>query len=134
MIALKVNARDAIDTLNSLINGLNDAVIEGMLDVAEDGQKVAQRRSKGSVRNGIEVKRRGRNVALVSTAPWSSIVEGGRGPVYAKDGEFLRFQVGGRVVFTKRVGPARPRPFMKPAGVKMAQSVAVDDAIERLLR
>lgn len=134
MISLKVDARGAIDTLNNLINGLSDAVVEGMVAVAEEGQNVAQKRSKGSVRKGIEVKRRGRNVSLVSSAPWSSIVEHGRGPVYAKDGDFLRFMVGGRVVFTKRVGPARPRPFMRPAGVVMTRSVAVDKSIEDLLR
>lgn len=134
MISLTVDSKDAIATLRRLIDGLDDAVMDGMLEAAQEGEDVAQKRSKGSVRKGVDVHRRGRAVSLVATAPWSGIVEHGRGAVHAKGDGFLRFEVGGRVVFAKRVGPARPRPFMKPAGVTMQKSMAVDEAIERLVR
>lgn len=49
---------------------------------------------------------------IVATAPYASFVENGRGPVEAKNAEFLRFVIDGVVFYRKRVGPAAPRPFM----------------------
>ena len=43
-------------------------------------------------------------------------VEYGRGPVTARRGGVLRFTTkDGRYVVTKSVGPAKPRPFLKPS-------------------
>ena len=52
--------------------------------------------------------------AFVSTAPYSRIVEEGRGPIVAKKGKFLRFysKKHGKVIYRRFVGPAAPRPFM----------------------
>jgi len=52
--------------------------------------------------------------AFVSTAPYSRIVEEGRGPIVAKKGKFLRFysKKHGKVIYRRSVGPAAPRPFM----------------------
>lgn len=47
--------------------------------------------------------------------PYPIAVEEGRGPIEAGPGKVLAFEVGGRMVFTKRVGPARAQPFMRPA-------------------
>lgn len=47
----------------------------------------------------------------VSYARW---VEEGRGPVVAR-GRALRFEVGGTVIFRKRVGPAAGRWYMRKA-------------------
>jgi hypothetical protein len=43
------------------------------------------------------------------------VVEHGRGPVVPIRAKVLRFRVGGRTVFARRVGPAAPRPFLLPA-------------------
>lgn len=43
-------------------------------------------------------------------------VEFGRGPVHAIRAKALRFRLDGVIVFRQSVGPARPRPFMRPAG------------------
>lgn len=47
-----------------------------------------------------------------TNVPYARHVEFGRGPVVASPGKVLRFTIGGRVLYRKRVGPARPRPFL----------------------
>lgn len=55
-------------------------------------------------------------VARVGTnVPYAIYVEEGRGPVEAGPGRMLRFEIGGQVFYRKRVGPAKAKPFMKPA-------------------
>jgi hypothetical protein len=44
---------------------------------------------------------------------YARIVEEGRGPVVAKPGKYLRFEIGGKVFFRKRVGPAKGKFYMK---------------------
>lgn len=48
-------------------------------------------------------------------------VEKGRGPVHARPGGMLRFRIKGvgPYIFTKSVGPARPRPFMAPSVARL---------------
>lgn len=48
-------------------------------------------------------------------------VEHGRGPVRAREGGMLRFQIKrrGPYIFTKEVGPAAPRPFMRPSVARL---------------
>lgn len=53
-----------------------------------------------------------------TAVPYAKYVEFGRGPVVAR-GRALRFTVGGKTVYAKRVGPAAPRPFMKPTVAKL---------------
>lgn len=50
-----------------------------------------------------------------TAVPYAKYVENGRGPVVAR-GRALRFRPkgSGGYIFRKRVGPARPRPFMRP--------------------
>lgn len=55
-----------------------------------------------------------------TNVPYARYVEFGRGPVVAK-GRALRFTIGGRVLFRKRVGPAKANPFFRTA---FAQSQA----------
>ena len=69
----------------------------------------------------VEASASGVTVLVVSTAqsgagfPYPIVLEEGRkgfGPVSKK---VLHFTVGGKEVFTKRVGPVAGRPFMQPA-------------------
>lgn len=53
-----------------------------------------------------------------TATPYARRVEEGRGPIRAR-GKALRFEVGGKVVFAKSVGPAAPRPFMRPSVMKL---------------
>lgn len=53
-----------------------------------------------------------------TATPYARYVEFGRGPVVAR-GKALRFTVGGKTVFAKRVGPAAARPFMRPSVARL---------------
>lgn len=76
---------------------------------------------------------------VTSRAPWSRWLEEGRGGFSAKHAKALRFEVGGKVIFRKSVGPAAARPFMRPAlrqsdvAVRAAFRRATKRAIEKLL-
>lgn len=52
-----------------------------------------------------------------TATPYARYVEEGRGPVVAGPGRMLRFTIGGRVLYRKRVGPARGR-FMFRKGLQ----------------
>src|SRR5688500_16842391 len=41
-----------------------------------------------------------------TATPYARYVEFGRGPISARPGGYLRFTIGGRVIYAKRVGPA----------------------------
>jgi hypothetical protein len=64
-------------------------------------------------------------------------VEHGRGPVSAGPGRKLRFQIkgAGPYIFRKSVGPAAPRPFMKPSIARVRPIVAklFGDAMNRVI-
>ena len=49
-----------------------------------------------------------------TNVPYARYVHDGRGPVVAH-GKALRFEIGGQVLFRKRVGPAKGKPFLRDA-------------------
>lgn len=55
--------------------------------------------------------------------PYPYVIEHGRGPIEAAPGKFLRFEIGGEVIFAKRVGPAAAQPFMAPALQQMRPNI-----------
>ncbi|MDI3282118.1 HK97 gp10 family phage protein [Polyangium sp. 15x6] len=124
---ITVDAKDAIADLDRIINGLDDAVADGLEDLAKLGAMEAKRlvpRKSGALEKSIDVERTGPKVSLVAGAEYAHWVEHGRGPVVAK-GKALRFVINGETVFRRRVGPAAARPFMAPAGEYMQKSVSV---------
>jgi hypothetical protein len=56
------------------------------------------------------------------------ILEEGRGPVDAGPGRVLRFTIGGQVLFRRRVGPAAPRPYLRPALAAMRGRIRTEFA------
>lgn len=73
-----------------------------------------------------------------TATPYARYVEEGRGPVVASPGKMLRFTVGGRVLFRKRVGPARGRFMFRKALqrvrplVQREMSAAISRIVSRL--
>ena len=134
MIGFKVTSKAALKSLDSIISGIDAAIDEGLSRTAFKGQAVAQSKSKGSVSKAIGVTQTQNGYELQARAPHSVFVEHGRGPVQAKPGGVLRFVVGGRVVFAKRVGAARARPFMAPAARVMNRSSFVEKSLSSLIR
>lgn len=86
---------------------------------------------EGEAKRRVRVKSgHGRRTITHTAARWSGntvearygtnlfylrLLEKGRGPIRARRAQALRFVVGGRVLFRKRVGPAPARPFMAPS-------------------
>lgn len=70
-----------------------------------------------------------------TATPYARPVEFGRRGFSARPGGVLAFTVGGKKVFTKRVGPARARPFMRPAVAKLRPLVPREygAALQRVL-
>jgi len=71
----------------------------------------------------IKVTRKRTSVAgyvytRVEYAPW---VHDGRGPIVPVRAQALRFVINGRVVFAKKVGPAKAQPFARNALVAVAR-------------
>jgi hypothetical protein len=62
-----------------------------------------------------------------TNVPYARIHEEGRGPVVAR-GKALRFQVGGKTIYRKRVGPAAGRWYMKKARARVAPMARAEAA------
>ena len=134
MINIKVTSKSALRSIQSIIDGIDSAVEAGLSRTAFKGQEVARSKSKGSVARAIGVTQTRAGYELQARAPHSVFVENGRGPIEAQPGHFLRFTVGGRVVFAKRVRAARARPFMAPAARVMNRSRFVEKSLSSLIR
>lgn len=65
-----------------------------------------------------------------TNVPYARHVEFGRGPVVAR-GRALRFAVGGRTIYRKRVGPARARPFLFNVAARLRPRFAAEFAAAR---
>lgn len=70
----------------------------------------------------------GHEVRITNPTPYLRWVLRGRGPVVAR-GRALRFVIGGRVIYRKRVGPARANPYHRPV-IAQAKAMAGDVARE----
>jgi hypothetical protein len=64
---------------------------------------------------GVVTGKYGTNAKTKTGFPYPMAVEFGRRGFSARPGKYLRFEIGGRVIYTKRVGPAKARPFMRPS-------------------
>ena len=54
-----------------------------------------------------------------NATPYARPVEEGRRGFSAGPGRMLRFTVGGQVLYRKSVGPAAPRPFIRPSAARL---------------
>jgi len=101
---------------------IDEEMLRGMQRVSlqvEASAKALAPVQTGHLRRSItnQVTAHGKSiVARIGTnVPYARYVEEGRGPIEAGPGRVLRFEIGGQVFYRKRVGPARPKPYMKPA-------------------
>ena len=84
----------------------------------------------GRLRESITVERDFGVRVVGPTVPYAYVANYGRGPVFARRAHALRFEIGGEVIFRKRVGPARGTHFVEntaraiePDYPKIAQQV-----------
>jgi HK97 gp10 family phage protein len=81
----------------------------------------------GTLRNSISYRVSGKELIIGPHVPYAPYMEFGTGSksefggnayeIKPKSGQYLKFQVGGKTVFTKKVmhPGIEPRPFMRPA-------------------
>ena len=108
---------------NALTRGVDRVTIaaEGF---AKEGVGVRTGHLRRSIAHRPAVFAGGVATGSVGTnVPYARIHEEGRGPVVAR-GRALRFQVGGKTIYRKRVGPAAGRWYMKKARARVAPLMA----------
>lgn len=125
MSSISVDASEVI-ALASRMAGAEPIIRQCLLQGVDRAGKLVEGSAKGNapVRTGHlrrSITSRAEAVgsgaqAIVGTAvPYARWVEEGRGPVVARRGRFLRFEIGGRVIYARQVGPARGQWYMKRA-------------------
>lgn len=107
-------------------------IARGVNEAAEAGRDEAKRVGAWTdrtrrLRNGIAAvpahgRGDGAESEILSPTPYSAIIEGGSRAheIWARRKTFLRFVVGGQVIFARKVNHpgTRPYPFMGPAAIK----------------
>lgn len=115
-----------LDALNGRLAGADRVIQKHMLRGVDKSGKLVEGSGKANVnvvtghlrRNITSVARSigsGAQAIIRAATPYAEIVEKGRGAVVARRAKALRFTIGGRVVYTKRVGPAPGQWYMKRA-------------------
>ena len=93
----------------------------------------------GRLRKGITFKTydsgSSTELKVSSEAPYTKWVIRGRGPVVAKRAKVLRFEIDGRILYRRRVGPAKANPFPRRAlsGLSVESSVVARRMAARVL-
>ena len=119
---LHADTSKTISSLDEIIRKLDRFHDNVLKDVTNLGRHVAQQKSKGALSKSIKVENKDNNEKdLTAPKPYAYFVENGRPAIRAKGKGMLRFVINGQVFYRKSVGPAKPRPFMKPAGLSMKQ-------------
>jgi len=86
----------------------------------------------GPMNQVLEIRQAARS-ALGVFYGW--IVREGRGPVFAKNAEYLHFFIGGKEFFRKSVGPADPNPYHKRVFARLRPQIqrVVNDMGKRII-
>lgn len=109
-------------------------------EMGKAGRRVGvlvERRAKGyapvktgtlrrSIAHRVTVSPMVTTATIGTNVPYAKHVEFGRGPIHAKPGGALRFEIGGKVIFAKSVGPAKARPFLFRAFRELRGQIAAE--------
>ena len=127
----------ATDDIDRIINGWEAAVEQGLDNAAAYGAYVARRATTGKLAASITVRRDGTGKRTIGTdLPYAGFVENGRPGFSAAPGKVLRFEIAGRVVFCKSVGPAAAQHYMQRGRDAIDQHAHkfIEAALERLVK
>lgn len=115
-----------IDSVRENMNyGITERIIPTLAEYSENYQKMALKETDsiitGKLENSINIRSRTGHAARVGTNLfYAEYVNDGRGPVVAKNKKCLHFITKtGDEVFTKRVGPAKPREYLERSATKL---------------
>lgn len=128
---------DALDELDRIIAGLDDAIEEGLDAAARYVCGVARRGTKGKLAASITVRRDGKGARTIGTdLPYAYFVEHWRPAMTAAPGKVFRFEVAGKVVFCKHVRAVPGQYYManaEDAGEQHGHKF-IEAAINRLIK
>ena len=113
------------ETLDNLKTGLDDGSKEGVEDIANRNRSFQEQfinevcdNPSGMLASSIDVEEQDEYTYLIGTMInhiYPMAVEYGRSEVYPIRAKALAFYYDGELIFRKKVGPAKPRPFVAPA-------------------
>ena len=113
------------ETLDNLKTGLDDGSKEGVEDIANRNLSFQEQyinevcdNPSGMLASSIDVEEQDEYTYLIGTMInhiYPMAVEYGRSEVYPIRAKALAFYYDGELIFRKKVGPAKPRPFVAPA-------------------
>ena len=138
-----IDAKDALRTLATIERRILNAARIGISDVAKIAYRSARETSlfkdrTGELRGTLDIVDTGAYTKrLIARAKHSVYVEKGTKAheIVARAGGVLRFVIGGRVVYARRVNHpgTQPRPFMDNAAQAGSQAMRVgfDEGVER---
>ena len=125
---------DVTEHLNELKKGMEDGTKEGLQDIAGRNRTFQQQLitdleqhpyASGMLGSSITEEQQDEYTWLIGTRInhiYPMAVEYGRKGFSAEPGKVLWFYaLSGEIVFTKHVGPAKPRPYVQPAYDKTEQ-------------
>jgi len=127
----------ADNDIDRLLDGLYFAVSDGLDGAATYVVGVARRGTKGNLAASIAVRRDNAHHRTIGTDLfYAKFVENGRPGFSASPGKVLRFEIAGRVIFCRSVGPAAAQHFMANArdAAKQHAHKFVEAAVNRLIK
>lgn len=119
--------------MNAVAGRVPDIVDPHFMKVGEairDNARKNIKNKSGKLAAGGKVKKLGKMLVEVRFEAfnkgfnYAGAVEFGRGPVVAIRAKVLRFEVGGKIVFAKRVGPSKPVKYLERGIDQTAPTIA----------
>lgn len=103
---------------SELVDGVNRTTLHGerlaKQHITANGSVVTGTLRRSTTAEGASAGGGGVTGRYGTNVPYAKHVEFGRGPVVARGRALAFTPKGGGLIFRKRVGPAAPRPFMRP--------------------
>lgn len=121
MIDIQLDISPYLHELDNVINGLQNAVDDALVECAQLLMQEESDRTKGVMSKSFYTYKEGDEQMVDNSKEYAQYIENGRGPVRAINAKALRFVINGEVIFRKSVGPMKAQPFMK-ASIRASQS------------
>lgn len=126
--ALEGAVRRAPEAQRAEVRAFGERVLARLVARTPIGQGPSARR----LYQRYETEQAADSYRITNRTPYLKFVLRGRRAVRARPGGVLRFVIGGRVLFRKRVGPARANPYDRPVVAEARRTApAVAEAIVR---
>lgn len=142
-MSVRTSVESNVDSLAREMKTKSETIKKGVQKGLDESGKFGERQMKathgphsksGKILRSIKWIKTGeysRTVGVFTNEKYPLILEKGRGPIYPKlratpnkshvgylgkhiGAAALKFEIGGKVIFRRSVGPAKPRPYVEP--------------------